>query len=69
MTYDIAAHREGVRAWCLRLAAAGRGWHDYAKDKAQRLVKEDPELHQDLEQAVAREINPTAPQRAPTRRP
>jgi hypothetical protein len=57
MSYDPAAHREAERAQCLRLVAAGPGWHAYALAKAKRLVKEDPTLHGDLVEAVTSAIN------------
>lgn len=66
MTYDLTAHRESARSWCLTLAATP-GWADYAEDKARALVKDDPVLHGDLLRAVEA-VNPK-PRRTPTRRP
>ena len=57
MTYDLTAHRESVRSWCLTLAATP-GWADYAEDKARALVKADPALHDDLLVAVQQITNP-----------
>jgi hypothetical protein len=51
VTYDMQAHREQVRTGLLQLAAAGRGWHDYAEGEARRLQAEDPTLHAGLLQA------------------
>lgn len=54
----MQAHRLNVRNWLLRLVReGGRGWHDYAKAEAARLVKEDATLHGDLKQAVQHEID------------
>lgn len=69
MTYDQTAHREGVKAWLLKLVReGGRGWHDYAKDQAKRLAAELPGVQSDLPAAVEAAINETAPQRATTTR-
>lgn len=69
MSYDHVAHRENVKAWCLRLVREGGvGWHDYVTDKAKKLASEDPSLHRELPAAVEAAINETAPQRAATTR-
>lgn len=57
MSYDPTAYRDAERAQCLRLVAAGRGWHAYVLAKAKQLVKEDPTLHGDLVEAVTTAIN------------
>jgi hypothetical protein len=56
VSYDLQAHRDLEREQCLALARAGAGWHAYALEKAERLVKEDPSLHGGLVHAVESEI-------------
>lgn len=61
MTYSPESHRESVREQHLRLVRdGGPGWHPYALDSAEAVVKEDPTLHGGLVATLEAEIGTDA---------
>jgi hypothetical protein len=56
MSFDMHAAARETTEHCLRLVAAGPGWHDYTEDKAKRLAKEDPAMYGELPLAVRHAI-------------
>jgi hypothetical protein len=57
MSYDHVTHRQQTRVRLIQLIAqGGPGWHDYAREQAKELEKDDPTLHRGLLDAVQAEI-------------
>lgn len=64
MSYSMQAERAKAREHLSRMVDAGPGWHPYALDRAEQLVREDPFIHGGLVAELEKQVGAEATKKA-----